>query len=85
MQQLVKIAWLLALLPLAMGARAEDTAATDDLSRLSLQELANVEVTSVSKSPEPLRRAPANIYVITHEDIMRSGVDEHRRGAAAGA
>ena len=46
---------------------------TDDLSRMSLEELANVEVTTVSKSPEPLRRAPANVYVITHDDIMRSG------------
>src|SRR5580698_10330854 len=52
---------------------ADQTTAADDLSRMSLEELANVEVTSVSKSPEPLRRAPADVYVITHEDILRSG------------
>ncbi|MEJ0007113.1 MAG: TonB-dependent receptor [Steroidobacteraceae bacterium] len=52
---------------------AADSVTADDLSRMSLEELANVQVTSVSKSPEPLRRAPANIYVITHEDILRSG------------
>jgi iron complex outermembrane receptor protein len=55
------------------GAWADETTAADDLSRMSLEELVNVEVTSVSKSPEPLRRAPANVYVITHEDILRSG------------
>jgi iron complex outermembrane receptor protein len=48
-------------------------AEVDGLGRLSLAELANVEVTSVSKSPEPLARAPASIYVITHEEIARSG------------
>ncbi len=48
-------------------------AQTTDLTQLSLSELANLEVTSVSKSAEPLQRAPAAIYVITHDDIMRSG------------
>jgi len=45
----------------------------EDLTRLSLQDLANVEVTSVSKAPEELKRAAATIYVITHEQIVRSG------------
>jgi len=57
----------------SMGTWADDGVSQDDLSHLSLEELANVQVTSVSKSPEPLRRAPANVYVITHEDILRSG------------
>ncbi len=43
------------------------------MTRLSLQDLANIEVTSVSKAPEGLQRASASIYVITHEDIVRSG------------
>jgi hypothetical protein len=68
-----RIGFFLALLPIAAGAWADDTTAADDLSRMSLEQLAKVEVTSVSKSPEPLRRAPANVYVITHEDIFRSG------------
>jgi len=58
---------------LASVAEAQGTSPSDDLSRLSLQELSNLEVTSVSKAPEGLQRAPASIYVITHEDIMRSG------------
>jgi iron complex outermembrane receptor protein len=45
----------------------------EDLTRLSLQDLANLEVTSVSKAAEGLRRASASIYVITHDEIMRSG------------
>ena len=41
---------------------------------MSLEELANVEVTSVSKSAQSLSSAPASIYVITREEILRSGV-----------
>jgi iron complex outermembrane receptor protein len=52
---------------LAMGAQSEG------LSDLSLQKLGNLQVTSVSKSPELLREAPAAIYVITQDDIQRSG------------
>jgi iron complex outermembrane recepter protein len=55
------------------GAWADASTAGDDLTHMSLEDLANVQVTSVSKSPEPLRQAPANVYVITHEDILRSG------------
>jgi iron complex outermembrane recepter protein len=44
----------------------------DDLTRLSLSDLANVEVTSVSKGVQSLQNAPASIYVITHDDIERS-------------
>jgi iron complex outermembrane receptor protein len=56
----------------AAGFALAETAA-DDLTRMSLTDLANVEVTSVSKSSEALQRAPAAIYVITHDDISRSG------------
>ncbi len=44
------------------------------LSRMSLEELSRVEVTSVSKSAQGLNSAPASIYVITSEEIHRSGV-----------
>ncbi|HEU4708323.1 MAG TPA: TonB-dependent receptor, partial [Methylophilaceae bacterium] len=40
---------------------------------LSLQELGNVEIFSVSKRYEPLAQAPAAAFVITSEDIQRSG------------
>ena len=44
-----------------------------DLARLSLEELAMVEVTSVSRRPEALADAAAAIYVISADDIRRSG------------
>jgi len=44
-----------------------------DLPDLSLEELSNIPVTSVSKRAEPLANAPASIFVITGEDIRRSG------------
>jgi iron complex outermembrane receptor protein len=40
---------------------------------MSLEELVDVEVTSVSKKREPRLEAAAAIYVITQEDIRRSG------------
>ena len=45
-----------------------------DLADLSLEQLANIEVTSVSKRAERLTDAPASIYVITNDDIRRAGV-----------
>ena len=44
-----------------------------DLARLSLEELAMVEVTSVSRRPEALADAAAAIFVISADDIRRSG------------
>jgi len=52
-----------------------DPTQIEDLTRLSLSDLANVQVTSVLKSPEALSQAAASIYVITHEAIVRSGVN----------
>ena len=43
------------------------------LKKLSLEDLMNLDVTSVSKRPEPYFRAPAAIQVITQDDIRRSG------------
>jgi iron complex outermembrane recepter protein len=44
-----------------------------ELKKLSLEELMEVEVTSVSKRPEKLSEAASAIQVITGEDIRRSG------------
>jgi len=44
------------------------------LRTLSLKELMDIEVTSVSKRPEKLSETASAIQVITHEDIRRSGV-----------
>lgn len=44
-----------------------------DLTQLSLDELANLEVTSVARRAEPLSETPAAIHVITRDDIVYSG------------
>ena len=43
------------------------------LKKLSIEDLMNVEVTSVSKRPEKITEAASAIQVISHEDILRSG------------
>lgn len=48
-------------------------AQTPDLTDLSIEDLANVKVTSVSKKAESLFGAPAAIFVLTGEDIRRGG------------
>jgi iron complex outermembrane recepter protein len=45
----------------------------NDLKQLSLEQLGAVEVTSVSKGPQQVQKTPAAIFVITQEDIRRSG------------
>lgn len=53
----------------------EASAATQlpDLMRLSIEELSNMEISSVSRRQEPISRAPAAVYVITPDDIRHSG------------
>jgi iron complex outermembrane recepter protein len=58
----------------SQAAIAIEDPVSDDLTKMSLSDLAKVEVTSVSKTSEALQRAPASIYVISHDDIARSGV-----------
>jgi len=66
--------------PHAAAAQAEAGEATSgaagrDLAELSLEQLMDIEVTSVSKRPEKLGDAAAAISVLTREDIRRSGAD----------
>ena len=60
---------------LACFATSTSTSTADESNSfdLSLQELLNVEVTSVSKQKQPLSNSPAAIYVITSEHIRNSG------------
>ncbi len=59
------------------AAAAADTpsksTSTVDFSHMTLEELTSIEISSVSKRVERLIDAAASIYVITSEDIRRSG------------
>jgi iron complex outermembrane receptor protein len=44
-----------------------------DLTQASLEDLMNIQVTTVSKKEQTLRTAGAAVFVITQEDIRRSG------------
>jgi len=58
----------------AVGASLPSSpAAPQQLKSLSLEQLGNIEVTTVSKEPEGVWRTPAAIYVLTQDDIRRSG------------
>lgn len=57
-----------------MGA---DTANSENpVTHLSLAELGNIEVTTASKEPERVMNTAAAVYVITQEDIERSGATD---------
>ena len=45
----------------------------DQLKQLSLEQLGNVEITSLTKAPKRVWKTTAAVYVITQEDIRRSG------------
>lgn len=69
-----------ATLCMALGAGAAGAAddantvkSAAELVRMSIEELADIEITSASKRPERLSSAAAAVYVITREDIRRSG------------
>src|SRR5713226_3117951 len=54
-------------------ATQNDQNPPDNLKQLSLEQLGKIEVTTASKEPVQATRTPAAIYVITQEDIRRSG------------
>jgi iron complex outermembrane receptor protein len=57
----------------ALGDAQKDQSGSVSLKQLSLEQLGDVEVTTVSKDPQQVMKTPAAIFVITQEDIRRSG------------
>jgi iron complex outermembrane receptor protein len=55
------------------AAEATDEQDIKYLKQLSIENLLSTEVTSVSKKTEMIANTAAAIFVITHEDILRSG------------
>jgi len=62
---------LLCLATLVLPARSQQNSA--DLTSQSIEDLMNIEVTSVSKTEQTLSRTASAVFVITQEDIRRSG------------
>lgn len=50
-----------------------DTRAASDLTEMSLESLMDIEVTSVAKKKQKVSDSAAAVYVITREDVRRSG------------
>ena len=71
-----QIQWPLTALGLAVLLCSRGWAQTIpvDLTQASLEDLANLQVTSVSKKEQALSKAGAAVFVITQEDIRRSGM-----------
>lgn len=65
---------LFTLLALAYGAQLAQAEENIDNFELSPEQLFDAKVMSVSKTSEKLGDSPAAVYVLTNEDIMRSGV-----------
>jgi iron complex outermembrane receptor protein len=55
-----------------MVCRAQ-TSPPMDLTRASLEDLMNIQVTSVSRKEQSLSKAASSVYVITQDDIRHSG------------
>src|SRR5258708_31682509 len=58
---------------LAVSASAQTTQNIPDVTAITLEDLMNLQVTSVSKRAQKLADAAAAIFVITQDDIRRSG------------
>jgi len=72
-RQKARIAVAMAGLVSCVAFEAGAQSSTQELKRLSLQELLRIEVTTVSRRPELTTRVPAAVHVITGDDIRRSG------------
>ncbi len=64
---------LLALFLMGMTGTAFPQGLPEDLTELSIEDLMNIEVTTVARKSERLADAAAAVFVITSEDIQRSG------------
>jgi iron complex outermembrane recepter protein len=65
------ISWILGF---ASGVPADEIRlAANDLSELTLEQLNHVQITSVSRRAERLSEVAGSVYVLTAEDIRRSG------------
>jgi len=65
--------FILAGYALPQGTSTPQVPPSTQLKNLSLEQLGNVEVTSATKAPQEVWNTAAAIYVISHDEIERSG------------
>jgi iron complex outermembrane receptor protein len=60
-------------LAIALGAEL-GAQAPPDLSRVTLEDLMKMQITSASRKEQPIEEVPAAVFVLTQDDIRRSGM-----------
>ena len=73
MMKAIKICTLFLLAQVSTAVLAQEQVSQDSLLDMGLEELMNIKITSVSKQSERLQDVASSIYVISQEDIRRSG------------
>ncbi|MES1254951.1 MAG: TonB-dependent receptor plug domain-containing protein [Acidobacteriota bacterium] len=63
-----------ALVAAPASARAQRTSGQSDLAIASLEDLLNIQITSASRREQRVEDTPGAAYVITQDDIRRSGI-----------
>src|SRR4051812_37736059 len=64
---------LIGLLAIAACEGQRVGAPTDQLDNLNIEELLKIEVTSVGRKAQQISKAPAAVFVMTADDIRRTG------------
>lgn len=71
----IGVCLLLVLMSAARASAQSDVARlAQDLKRLTIEELAEVDITTASRRVERLSNTPAAVAIVSDEDIRRSGV-----------
>ena len=68
-----------------VGACYAETRSSADLTELSIQDLMEIEITTGSRKSQKLANTAAAAFVITQEDIRRSGGNFYCRSSAYGS
>src|ERR1700677_3159648 len=69
----LRVGLMLGIILASLSTAESQTFTPRDLTQFSLEDLMNVQITSVSKKEQKLAKTGAAIFVITQEDIRRSG------------
>jgi iron complex outermembrane recepter protein len=64
---------VLILISMPLAAAGPGATSTQALKRLTVEELLDLEITSVSRTEESFRGAPAALAIVTSDDLRRSG------------